>query len=139
MPSSRQVRVTRCREISGLLEQVSLDRVEPVVFGDAVVTPKSGDELEARPRASGHGHRDGMVQGHDRVVRDSHQELVQSLDLGPVGLLGARRFVMEGGDGRLELVGPGTSAGQGGRDEGDALGDGVSIPKGAVLVGHRDQ
>jgi hypothetical protein len=52
------------------------------------------------------GHRDGTVQRHHRVRRDPFQQLVESQDLRPVGVLGARRLGMDRSDGGLQLVRP---------------------------------
>ncbi len=52
---------------------------------------------------------------------ETHQDVVQAEDLRPVGRLGARRLVVHGGDGRLQLVGARAALGQRPADQRDAL------------------
>ena len=96
--------------------------VQPVIAGD----PESASRAvaaRARPRSVDHGDGDRVIQRDHRVVREPQQHLVQLHDLRPIGLLGARRLVVDGGDRGLELIGPDRPAWEGVGDQGDALGD----------------
>jgi hypothetical protein len=55
--------------LAGHLQQMRGDRGHPVVPGQPLVGAEPGQEFEPGPRAVHHGHRDGVVQPHDRVVR----------------------------------------------------------------------
>ncbi len=54
----------------------------------------------------GHGHGHGVIEGDDRAGGEAIEQLVQRLDLRPVGVLGAVRFSVDGGDRGLHLEGP---------------------------------
>ncbi len=78
--------------------------IYPRVVGQA---PK---KVERGSRALDHADRHGVVQRHDRVVFKLKKEAVERGYLAPVGGVVAFGFVVDGGDGRLELVRPGRSA-----------------------------
>ena len=61
------------------------------------------EDVADRDRAAEHG---GGVLAH-RVVGEGDEVVVPGEDLRPVGLLGARRVVVQGGDGGLDLVAAG--------------------------------
>ncbi len=86
--------------------------VDPVVTGERWVALRRGQLLETRSCAMDHGHGDDAVEGDYRSGRDAVQEFVQSEDLPPVGVLGAGRLVVHGGDRRLQLIGAERRAGQ---------------------------
>jgi hypothetical protein len=94
----RQVGGARRRPVTGHLQQVRADRVQPVVPGDPLIGLELSEQVKPRASASGHGHRDGVVQRHHGVVGGPHQQLVQRRDLWPVGRLGTWRFVVDRGD-----------------------------------------
>jgi hypothetical protein len=104
-----------------------------------LVAVQGCEQVQPRVRSLNHRHCQRAVQGGHRVRRDAVEELVQRQNLRPVGLLRTGRFVVDGGDGRLELVGAHGSVGQGVGDEGDALRDGVAVPAAAILVGERHE
>ena len=88
-------------------------------------------------------HRDrapeyrGGVLAH-RVVGEGDEVVVPGEDLRPVGLLGACRVVVEGGDGGLDLVAAEALNGQRRAQDADALGDLAGVPQAAVLPVERD-
>src|SRR4029078_3099516 len=59
-------------------------------------------------------------------------------DLPPVGLLGAGRVVVQGGDGGLDLVAPGALNGQRRLQDAHVLGDLACVPEATVLQVERD-
>src|SRR5262249_26031122 len=86
------------------LQEVSADRVEAVVPGDAGVVIKRGQEVEPGLRALHHRDRDSVVEGDHRIGRDAFEQFVEREDLRPVCLLRTRRLVVNRGDGRLQLI-----------------------------------
>jgi hypothetical protein len=48
-----------------------------------------------------HGDGDGVIEHHHRIVGHTFKQLIERQDLRPIGILGSRRFVMNGGDGGL--------------------------------------
>jgi hypothetical protein len=67
------------------------------------------------------------------VVGEGDQVVVPGEDLRPVGLPGACRVVMQGGDGGLDLVAAGELNGQRRLQDANALGDFAGVPQAAVL------
>src|SRR5215472_17050118 len=116
-PGGCQEGIARSRAIAGHLQQVRPDRVEPVVLGDPFVCLERVEKVQPRTWASGHGHCDGVVQRHNGIGGDPHQQLVQAHDLWPVSRLRAGRLVVDRRDRRLELVGAGWSLWKGVGDE----------------------
>jgi len=97
--------------------------------------PRGGAEHMAdRDRAAEHG---GGVLAR-RVVAEGEQVVVPGEDLWPVGLLGAGRVVVQGGDGGLDLVAAGATGGQRRLQDAHALGDLAGVPQAAVLAVERD-
>ena len=86
-----------------------------------------------------HGDGDGAVERHHRVRGDAGEEVVEPEDLDPVGVVGRGRLVVDGGDGRLQLVRADAPDGQRGAEEGDPLGDQRPVPARPVLLVERDQ
>ena len=105
--------------------------------GQAGVHAGQGRESGRRP--VGLADRDGPVERHDRAPGEPQQIVVPADDLHPVGLLGARRVGVQGGDGGLGLELPEPVATQRRLQDGDALGDQRGVPAGAVLLGQGDQ
>ena len=105
------IRVRRAggRQIAVELVQVAADRMPPVAVAEhlaqpvGLAQPRGGTEHVAdRDRAAQHG---GGVLVH-RVVGEGDQVVVPGEDLRPVGLLGAGRVVVQGGDGGLGTRSP---------------------------------
>jgi hypothetical protein len=119
--------------VAGQLEELGADGVVAVPGGDAGVASERIEQFQAGARAMHHGSGDGLVQRDDRVVGCLPQELVQGEDLRPVGGLGGRGFVVDGGDGRLQLVGAGSLAAQGAGDQLHAFGDRGGVPQCALV------
>ncbi len=86
-------------------------------------------------------HRDGdrPVQLDHRGGREAVQFAVQRGDLAPVRGLGCPRLVVNGRDGRLELVRTGSAHPQGTLDERSPLLDLPAVPLRSILVGEQDQ
>ena len=59
---------------------------------------------------------------------------VERVDPGPVGVLGPRGAGMQGGDGRLHLIGAGAAVAHRLVDQRQALADQLAVPERAVLV-----
>src|SRR5690606_26410279 len=118
---------------AGAGQQVGPDRVVGLVGGQrlAVEHVQGGHAGGgALPLADRHRpverHHSGRAQGEELVV-EGH-------DLPPVGGGGGGRGSVHGGDGGLELEGPGRAASHARRHEGAALGDQLPVPPRAVLV-----
>ncbi len=125
--------------IAGELEQMSANGVEPVMARETVVRVQRLEQVEPGGRAMHHGGGDGVVEQDHGVVRHAFEQIVEGEDLWPVGVLGARCLVMDGGDGSLQCVtADGTSLERAGEQR-DALLDGALIPQGTVLFGERDE
>ena len=116
--------------------QVAADGVPAVPLADHVAQavglaqPGGGaEDVADRDRAAEHG---GRVLAH-RVVGEGDEVVVPGEDLRPVGLLGACRVVVQGGDCGLDLVAAGALNGQHRLQDAHALGDLASVPQAAVL------
>jgi hypothetical protein len=98
------------------------------------------DELSERgQRAFDHGDRDDPVEGDHRPGCQRLEQPVEQEDLRPVRVIRAGRFVMDGGDGRLELIWADRRVGQGRTDDGDPFGDRLAVPQAAILLRQRDE
>ena len=73
-----------------------------------------------------------------RVVGEGDEVVVPGEDLRPVGLLGAGRVVVEGGNGGLDLIATGALNGQRRLQDAHALGNLARVPQAAVLPVERD-
>src|SRR5207342_208171 len=98
---------------------------------------------QAGGRAEGVADRDGAAEHRGgvlahRVVGEGDEVVVPGEDLRPVGVLGAGRVVVQGGDGGLDLVAPGALNGQRRLQDANALGDLAGIPQATVLPVERD-
>ncbi len=78
------------------------------------------------PAGLRYGH--GAIQGDDRRWLQPLQSLVEEVDLPPVGLFGPGRTVVQGGEGRLDLICARAVVPHGLVEEGDPLGDPVLVP-----------
>jgi CubicO group peptidase (beta-lactamase class C family) len=121
--------------------QVAADRVPPVAVAEHLAQPVGlaqpgggTEDVADRDRAAEHG---GGVLAH-RVVGERDEVVVPGEDLRPVGLRGAGRVVVQGGDGGLDLVAPGALDGQRGLQDAHALGDLAGVPQATVLPVERD-
>ena len=73
----------------------------------------AGEAIQRSQTGSGtvdHRQRNHVTETGHRAVLESKQQLVERQDLSPVGFVGARRFVVERGNRRLNLVGTGRAA-----------------------------
>ena len=86
-----------------------------------------------------HGRGDGVIERHHRIVRHALEQAIQRQDLRPVGILGARRFVVDGRDRGLQLIRADRTLGERVADERDALRDGIPVPQRSILFRERDQ
>jgi hypothetical protein len=89
--------------------------MKAAVLVDSGVGTEPSEQVERRLGTSNHRQGNGMVQGDDGVIVDAEQDFIERDDLRPVRRLGARRFVMYGGDRCLELVGGRWAPGEGRR------------------------
>ena len=89
--------------------------------GQSFIGVEGFQESEPCRRTVHHGSGDGVVERHHRIVRHAFQQAIKRQDLRPVGILGARGFVMHRGDRGLQLIRPNRSPGKGVGDERDAL------------------
>ena len=97
--------------------------------------PGAGTEDVAdRDRAA--EHRGGVLV--HRVVGERDEVVVPGEDLRPVGLLGACRVGVQGGDGGFDLIAAGALNGQRRLQDAHALGDLAGVPQAAVLPVERD-
>ena len=109
--------------------QVILERADPADFLQ---------ELESLFASLRHGHGDGVVERHHRRGQQAHQGLVEGHDLRPIGLLGALRLRVHGGDGCLDLVAARAAHGQGFLEDLPSFLDRLSIPLRTILVFQED-
>src|SRR5579859_6791811 len=133
-----QVGVARGRVVAGEFEQVRGNCGQAVVVGYPFVGAECGEQFEAGVWAVHHGYGDRVVEPHDRVVGELHQQLVERHDLWPVGCTGGWCLVVDRGDRRLQLVWASRTAAEHAGDEGHALRDVGRVPTAPVLVGHGD-
>ena len=90
--------------IPGHLEQMRAHRVEAMMPGQSSVGVERSEQLEPGRRAVHHRRGDGVVERHHRIVGHALEQAIQRQDLRPVGVLGARRFVVHGRDRGLQLI-----------------------------------
>ena len=133
------------REVAAQLVQVAADGVPAVPLAEhlaqpvGLAQPRGGaEDVADRDRAPEHR---GGVLAH-RVAGEGDEVVVPGEDLRPVGLLGACRVVVQGGDGGLDLVAAGAPFlrlhGQRRLQDAHALGDLAGVPQAAVLPVERD-
>src|SRR5438128_10273405 len=135
-----RVRCAGGGHVAGELVEVAADRMPPMAVAEHLAQPvglaqPSGGTVHVADGDRPPEHR-GRLLAH-RVVAEGDQVVVPGEDLGPVGLLGARRVVVQGGDGRLDLVAAGGTVvrlrGQRRLQNVHALGDLARVPQAAVL------
>src|SRR6266540_7403196 len=128
-------------EVAAQLVQVAADGVPAVPLAEHLAQPVGlaqpgggAEDVAGRDRAPEHR---GGVLAH-RVAGEGDEVVVPGEDLRPVGLLGACRVVVQGGDGGLDLVAAGALNGQRRLQDAHALGDIAGVPQAAVLSVERD-
>jgi len=101
-------------EVAVELVQVSADRMPPMAVAEHLPQPVGfaqarggAEDVADRDRTPEHGC--GVLV--HRVVGEGNQVVVPGEDLRPVGLLGACRVVVQGGNGGLDLVAAGALKG----------------------------
>ncbi len=128
------------REVAAELVQVAADGVPAVPVAEHLAQPvglaqPSGGAEDVADRDRAPEHRGGVLA--HRVVGEGEEFVVPGEDLRPVGLLGACRVVVQGGDSGLELVTAGAPFlrlhGQRRLQDAYALGDLARVPQTAVL------
>ena len=97
------------------------------------------EQCETRVGTVHHRRRDRVIERDDRIVGHALEHLVQREDLRPVGILGARRLVVDGGDRRLQLILANATLRQRRAGERHAFGDGSPIPQRSILLVERNQ
>ena len=129
-------------QVAAELVQVAADGVPAVAVAEHLAQPvglaqPGGGAVDVadRDRAAEHG---GGVLVH-RVVGEGDEVVVPGEDLRPVGLLGAGRVVVQGGDRGLDLVAAGALKGERRLQDAHALGDLAGVPQAAVLAVERDE
>lgn len=110
--SARSGEVVRNRGlmIPGHLVQMGSNGVEPVVTGQPSVVVQGPKELEPRAWTLHHCSRDSVIERHHGIIGDALEQTIEGKDLLPVGILGARSFIVDRGDCSLELVRAGRRA-----------------------------
>jgi len=84
-----------CAEpVSRHLEEMRADGIDAVVAAECRIVLRRSELAQSRVRAVDHRDRDNAVEGHHGSGRDRAQQLVEPQDLSPVGVLSARRFVV---------------------------------------------
>src|SRR3954447_17405897 len=125
--------------IARALVQVAADGVQAVVAGEPRIGVQRLKQLQPLLRSLHHRGGDRAVERLHRVVGHPLQQAVQGENLRPVRILRARRLVVHGGDGGLELVCAHRPSRERGRDERDPLRDQPLVPEPAVLLVEGDQ
>ena len=95
--------VDRLDMMAGALEQVCTSRSQPVVRREAWIQRELVQGSQAGLGAVDHREGNRAAEAHHRAVLES-KHFVEGENLWPVCRLGAWRFVVECGDGRLYLV-----------------------------------
>ena len=123
------------------LVQVAADGMPPVALPQDLAQPigleqplDRTDDVADGNRPAEHG---GGVLAY-RVVGEGDEVVIPGEDLRPIGLLAAPRVVVQGGDGRLDLVAPAALNGQRRLQDAHPLGDLAGIPQAAILPVERD-
>ena len=84
----------------------------------AVVTIERVQQVEPGGRAVYHGCGDRVIEYHHGIRRHTPQQFVKSEDLWPIGVFGPRRFVVNRGNGGLQLVSADRALRERGRENG---------------------
>ena len=125
------------RKVTAQFVQVAADGVPAVPGAKHLAQPVGfaqpgggAEDLADRDRAAKHR---GRVLPHG-IVDEGDQVVIPGEDLRPVGLLGARRVVVQGGDGGLDLVPAGALDRERRLQDAHTVGDLPGVPEAAVLV-----
>src|SRR3989442_8608263 len=113
------------------------DRVQAVMLAQLVVERRQ--QSEAGLRSLHHRNRDGAVERDHWIGGCALEQLVEGEDLWPVGVSRARRFGVERGDRRLQLIRPELCSRQRVGDEREAVLYVRRVPEAPVLLGERDE
>ena len=140
-PGGLGVRRGGSGQVAVELVQVAADGMPPVAVAEHLAQPigleqprGGAEDVADRDRATEHG---GGVLAH-RVVGEGDEVVVPGEDLRPVGLLGAGRVGVQGGDRGLDLVAPRALNGERRLQDAHALGDLAGVPQATVLPVERD-
>ena len=87
-------------------EQVGARRMGEVIFRQLASGEDGVDQLEPSCRPLPHGYGDRPIQLDHRRWVDREERVIQRRDPPPVSRFGARGTRMDGGNGRLDGVGP---------------------------------
>jgi hypothetical protein len=141
-PGGIRVRRGCGNEVAVELVQVAADRMPAMAVAEHLAQPVSLAQprgatahVTDRDRATQHG---GGVLVH-RIVGEADEVVIPGEDLRPVGLFGASRVVVQGGDSGLDLVAARALERQGRLQDAHALGNFAGVPLGAVLPIERDE
>jgi len=90
--------------VSSEFQQMCSDSVQTVMFRKAGVRFEGVQQFQAARCTMHHRHRDRMVQHDHWVVGHAPEQIVECEDLRPIGVICSGSFVVNGGDGGLQLV-----------------------------------
>ena len=110
-----------------------------MLFREAVVGLECVEQFQTLLWAVHHRRGDGAIQQDHRIVGHAGEEIVEGENLRPIGVFGARRFVVDRGNGCLQLVGADRPLGKRSGKNGYALGDRGAIPKRSILFRERNE
>src|SRR5215472_16580286 len=97
--------------------------VEAMVTGDTRIAVEIAKQFEPFGRAVHHSGCDCVIQSDHGTGGDSFQQLIQSQDLWPFGVLYSRSFVVNGSNRCLKLIQAHGSLRQYGSEKLDSFGD----------------
>ena len=78
--------------------------VQAVMIREAGVGFEGVQQFQALRRAVHHRRRDRVIQRDHGVVGHAPEQIVERQDLRPIRVVGSGSFVVNGGDGGLQLV-----------------------------------
>ena len=91
-------------------------------------------QLKSLLRTMHHRRCNRVIQRHHRPQGHAHQQFVKRKNLRPVCIFRPRRFVMNRGNGGLQLIGSGNLRTLSLLDQHESLGNEGAVPQAAVLV-----
>src|SRR5205807_8937095 len=107
--------------------------VETIMTGNARITVEGPKQFEAFGSAVHHSGCDWVIESDHGTGGDSFQQLIQSQDLWPVGVLNSRSFVVNGGNRCLKLIQAHGCFRQRGSEKLNIFGDLRAIPQSSIL------